>query len=192
MQPTAACCFLYFFFNQQYYSQLVASPSVTCVRQEESNHWILALRAACLEKKSLMLSNFFFSFAFFGNNKRSEMWKICWNEKNHWMPNCRAMCSEKWNLFCSKEARFKNLGLYTEFETFPQKFCVCFRDYIMPNATLLLARLNLPVLTLRSWIRWKYLFENFKLCTAARSSRFQLNPFMLPTQIKNVFIWSFP
>lgn len=34
-----------FLFNQQYYSHLQASPSVTCVRQEQSNYWMLASRS---------------------------------------------------------------------------------------------------------------------------------------------------
>lgn len=60
LSPTAACCFLYFFFNQQYYSQLMASPSVTCVRREESNHWFLALKAACFHKSPSWFPIFLF------------------------------------------------------------------------------------------------------------------------------------
>lgn len=51
--PTAACCFLYFFLINNIipiFRPLVASPSVTCVRQEESNYGILALRSARLHK----------------------------------------------------------------------------------------------------------------------------------------------
>lgn len=41
LKPTAACCFLYFFLINNIipiFRPLVASPSVTCVRLEESNY----------------------------------------------------------------------------------------------------------------------------------------------------------
>lgn len=91
MQPTAACCFLYFLLINNIiliFSPLVASPSVTCVRQEESNYWILALRSACFHESPSVLS----SFSSGSRQQLSEQWKmedVNETKDYHWLPENR-------------------------------------------------------------------------------------------------------
>lgn len=133
LSPTAACCFLYFFLINNIipiFRPLVASPSVTCVRQEESNYWILALRSARLHKSPSCFPVFSSSVAFSSSYLRSTMWTIMLKPKisigcqTTKATHLEEFC-EKWRLgllFCRGDARFINPSLSTAAGTLYSSF----------------------------------------------------------------------
>lgn len=138
----------------------MASPSVTCVRQEESNYWILALRSACLHKSPSCFPVFSSSVACSCNYRRSETWKTLLKPKiivgcqtteaTHLEEFCK---KKRWCLgllFCRGDARFINLNLNTG----PLHPFLSWTFYVYcrsSNASLLSAKLNLLVLTMWIW-----------------------------------------
>lgn len=139
----------------------MASPSVTCVRQEESNYWILALSSACLHKSPSCFPVFSSSIGFSSNNMRSKTRKIMLKpiiiiafqttEATHLEEFCRNWCLGL--LFCRGDARFINLSLNTGplYSFFSWTFYVCYRFYNISDLSLLPARLNLPFLAM--WLQ---------------------------------------
>lgn len=139
--PTAACCFLYFFLINNIipiFKPLVASPSVTSVRQEESNYWILPLRSACLRKSPSCFPAFFYSWS---DLRRQNVKDNVETKDRLYVPDHRGSTFRgiqwklKWGLlFWSREARFESCCWET------------YRKFYSPLKMLLSAKQNLPVL----------------------------------------------
>lgn len=98
----------------------MASPSVTCVRQEESNYWILALRSACLHKSPSCFPVFSSSVACSCNYRRSETWKTLLKPKI--IVGCQTTEATHLEEFCKKKVMFGPFVLQGRCQVYKSEF----------------------------------------------------------------------